>query len=303
MRKLWMVGAAVGGASLLWRLLNPQMPISLHDRTVVITGASSGIGEALAHAFAAWGSRLVLVARRADVLETLAAKLIDQYNIRAVVIPADVTRDEDCERIVSTAVETFNRIDIVVNNAGLTMGGAFVNYDPAAIRRLIEVNLYAPIRLTQAALPHMLRQEWGHIVNVSSIASAITPPGDSVYSATKAGLNTFSQIIYREMRHKGIRVTLALPGWTKTPMIKNMDVEKMRATGLLSPFITIDSPTTVAEGIVDAVRFNRRIVFFGGPEFEIGARLAPALPAALDFWYRYIYDPDEVVEAITDQGL
>src|SRR5712692_6294065 len=150
------------------------------SRVVIVTGASSGIGEATARAFGARGDRVVLVARREDRLRQLAASLPE-----SLPIPADLGDTEEAFRIVEAAVARYGQIDVLVNNAGMGRYNWVDALEPEDIRAEVAVNLVAPIFMTRAAVPVMLRRGRGVVINVSSIAGLIGVPTTSVYNATK----------------------------------------------------------------------------------------------------------------------
>ncbi|MDI6771606.1 MAG: SDR family oxidoreductase [bacterium] len=179
----------------------------MSGRTVIVTGASSGIGEATARAFGRAGDRVVLVARRAERLAQLAAEIHD-----SLVLPADVTRREDIARIVEAALARYGTIDVLVNNAGLGRYDWLESLTEDEILTQIEVNLVAPILLTRAVLPVMQAQGRGVIINVGSVAGKIATPTTTIYNASKFGLEGFSEALRREVRPGGIHVCVVTPG-------------------------------------------------------------------------------------------
>lgn len=180
---------------------------------VVITGASSGLGEAAARELAARGHKLVLAARRVDRLESLRQELSARTEV--LVVPTDVADPGAMERLAEAAVAGFGRIDVWVNNAGVGRE-PWWEHSPAESRQVIDVNLTAPILGARAALPRMLKQGSGHIINVASVAGHVAVTG--VYSATKAGLRAFSEAMRREMAGTGIKVSVVSPGYIRTEM-------------------------------------------------------------------------------------
>ncbi len=179
----------------------------MSGRTVLVTGASSGIGEATARAFGRAGDRVVLVARRAERLQQLAAELPD-----CLVVPADLTRRDDIARIVEAAMARYGTIDVLVNNAGLGRYDWLERLPEEEIRAQVEVNLVAPILLTRAVLPVMQAQGRGVIINVGSVAGKIATPTMTIYNASKFGLEGFSEALRREVQPQGIHVCLVTPG-------------------------------------------------------------------------------------------
>lgn len=184
---------------------------------VVITGASSGIGEAAARALAERGHRLVLAARRVDRLQALAAELGARTEV--VVVPTDVADRAQVEALARRAGEHFGGIDVWINNAGIAHRHPWWELSPEAIDRVIDVNLRAAIHGARAAIPWMLRQRRGHIINVASVSGLVGVSG--VYSATKFGLRGHSEALRRELAPYGIHVSLVSPGFVRTEMTAN----------------------------------------------------------------------------------
>lgn len=264
MKRLLRLGALL---ALIWWFVrrNKRQPISLRDKVVLITGASAGIGAHTAHAFAAEGAHIVLVARRAEKLAEVEAEL-QRYGVKTLCVPADVGLDEDIERIVQATMDAFGRIDVLVNNAGIVVGGPAEKASLQRIRQLVNVNFYGAMALATRVLPMMKAQKSGHIVNVSSIVSVVIPPGAAYYTASKTGLNGFSESLRRELRGTGVSSSLVLPGWTTTDMTSMYDHDEMRDAGLISPFMRFETPEKVAGAIVDAVRYDHRFIVLGGEQ-------------------------------------
>lgn len=186
-------------------------------RTVVVTGASSGIGEACAHAFAAAGDRLVLVARRGDRLEALASTLAEAHGTEALPVELDV-RDRDAVRATLGALpDAWRDVDVLVNSAGLAAGLAPVqDADPDDWDRMIETNVRGVLSVTRALMPRMLERGSGHIINVGSIAGRAAYPGGAVYSATKAALDRITSGMRMDLLGSGLRVSTVDPGMVET---------------------------------------------------------------------------------------
>jgi short-subunit dehydrogenase len=174
---------------------------------VIVTGASSGIGEASARAFAAAGDRVVLVARRADRLQTLASELPG-----SLAVPADLTRGDDIRRVVAETLHAFGRIDVLVNNAGRGVYDWLERLDEDDIRQEIDLNLLAPILLTRSVVPMMQGQGKGVIINVGSAAGRIGAPTLSIYNTSKFGLDGFSEALRREVGPQGVKICVIYPG-------------------------------------------------------------------------------------------
>jgi short-subunit dehydrogenase len=183
--------------------------------TVLITGASSGLGAEYARQFAAQGYGLVLTARRADRLAEVAESLGQRHGIQVSVVPGDLT-DRAFVDEMETLIRDMDGLVVLVNNAGFGVSGPYAEQPIARHQRMIDVHITAAVRLTHAALPGMIRRGKGFIVNVSSIAAFIpagSPPG---YTASKAYLNAFSLNLDSLVRHKGVRIQALCPGYTRT---------------------------------------------------------------------------------------
>lgn len=196
----------------------------LEGTTALVTGASSGIGEAVALSLADLGADLAVVARRADRLEDLATR-IRQAGRECVVIPADVTREEEATRAVHETLEALGRLDTVVNNAGLMLLGPTLEAPTDEWRRMVELNLLGVMYVARAALPHLLLaadtapRRVADLVNVSSVAGRQVRVGSAVYNATKHGVGAFSEALRLEVTRRHVRVSLIEPGATDTALV------------------------------------------------------------------------------------
>ncbi|MER9184713.1 SDR family NAD(P)-dependent oxidoreductase [Mesorhizobium sp. M0159] len=189
---------------------------ALVGKVALVTGASSGIGEATAAALAAAGAKVAIAARRADRLEALVAR-IEKAGGTALRIEADVTSNDDVSAMVDKVVAEWGRLDILVNNAGVMLLSPVAEAILDDWRRMVELNLLALMGVTKAALPH-LRAAKGHIVNVSSVAGRLANPGASGYAATKFGVVGFSESLRREVYADKVRVTVIEPGLVRTEL-------------------------------------------------------------------------------------
>lgn len=184
--------------------------IFMQDKVVVITGASSGIGKALAEKYAAEGFKLVLAARRLDRLQELQQKL---NNVEVLPVKTDVAKEEDCKNLVEKAIEKFGKIDILINNAGISMRAAFIDVESEVLRRLMDVNYWGTVYCTKYAMPHVLKQK-GSIVGVISTGGYIGLPGRTGYSGSKFAVRGFLDTIRIEYLRAGLHVLVAAPGFT-----------------------------------------------------------------------------------------
>ncbi len=193
------------------------MSNNIEGKVVVITGASSGLGEASALHLSAQGANLILGARRVDRINALAAKLAGAGG-KAVAVETDVTHREQVKRLVDTAVQKYGRIDVMINNAGLMPQSLLESLMVDDWDRMIDVNIKGVLYGIAAALPYMKEQKSGHIINVSSVAGHKVGPGGAVYSATKHAVLTLSEGLRQEVKHYNIRTTVISPGAVATEL-------------------------------------------------------------------------------------
>jgi NAD(P)-dependent dehydrogenase (short-subunit alcohol dehydrogenase family) len=186
----------------------------------VVTGASSGIGEAAGRSLARRGLRLVLAARRMDRLERIAAEIASEGG-EALPIQVDLADAGACQALVQQALDRFGRVDVLVNNAGYAEGGPIELLGRDVVRRQFEVNLFAPLELCGLVAPLMRRQGGGRIVNVSSVSGRLAGPLGGLYCATKGAMDRANDALRMELAPWNIRVVLVLPGLTETPIYDN----------------------------------------------------------------------------------
>ena len=182
------------------------------DKVVVITGASSGIGRALALEYAGRGMNIVMGARNPDRLED-AVREVERKGARALGVVTDVSVESDCRKLVDQAIEKFGRIDILINNAGISMRALFENTDLEVIRQLMDINFWGTVYCTKYALPQLMANK-GSVVGVSSIAGYKGLPGRTGYSASKFAIHGFLETLRIENLKKGLHVLIACPGFT-----------------------------------------------------------------------------------------
>ncbi|HEX6672372.1 MAG TPA: SDR family oxidoreductase [Nitrososphaeraceae archaeon] len=190
----------------------------LRDKVVIVTGASSGIGYATALALSKAGAKVAAGARRIDKLESLKNEV--QENDGEILIKnLDVTKKEECDSFINLVTKTWNRIDILINNAGIMPLSFFKNLKISEWEEMIDVNLKGVLFCTAAVVPHMITKKTGHIVNISSVAGRIIFPAGSVYCATKHAITAFSEGLRQELSHRyNIKVTCIEPGVVSTEL-------------------------------------------------------------------------------------
>jgi len=212
---------------------------------ILITGASSGIGEAVARLFAHQGYRVALAARRVERLEAVA-QAIHSAGGQALVVPADISRLEDIRRLAQRTLESYGQIDILYNNAGFGRMDWLEQLEPEQdVQEQVAVNLTGLIWMAQAVLPHMIERRRGHIMNMASLAGLLAPPTYSVYAATKFGVRGFSEALRREVRMYGIHVSGIYLGGVATEFEQHAHIR--RKTGITTPGWLVLSAEQVAQ--------------------------------------------------------
>ena len=200
----------------------PSHSYDLSDktRTAIVTGASSGIGEATARQLASAGFRVAMIARRGDRLERIA-KEIEIAGGVAVAIVADLAEPESTTRALQTAINTLGRVDVLVNNAGFSPGAALEQMSREEIRQIFDVNLFSALQLTGEVVPIMREQGGGRIINVGSLAGSVPAPLAIPYAASKIGLHGASDALRLELAPWKIKVSLIIPGFVDTAVFDN----------------------------------------------------------------------------------
>ena len=257
------------------------------NKTVWITGASSGIGEALASAFSAEGARIVLSGRRVEALEAVASKLDTPSHI----LPFEVTDFAALETHVHNAWDWAGQIDILVNNAGVSQRSLAINTDPQVYTDLINIDLIAPIWLTQLQLKRMSEAGGGHIVSISSVAGRVGPPLRTAYAAAKHGLIGYMDSLRTEVsKLHNIQVTNVLPGSVATNVSRNALTSDGTKRGKSDANIEGgDSPADCATAILQAVIDKKPEIYFAkGMELEIAIQRHK--------------DPEACIEAMCEMG-
>ena len=234
-------------------------------KIVWITGASSGIGEALAYAFAREGATLVLSSRRAGELEHVRARC--ERAAEHLVLPLDLTQPADFAAKTTEVLARFGRVDVLINNGGVSQRSTVLDADERVERHLMEVNYFGPVALTKAVLRPMLERQSGHVVVVSSVMGYLGTPGRSTYSAAKHALHGYFDSLRAEIWRTGIRVTLVCPGYVQTNVSHNALGPGGEKHAQLDPTHRRGiSAERCADVVVRAVANGREEVIVGGRE-------------------------------------
>ncbi len=223
---------------------------NIAGKVVVITGASSGLGEATARHLAAEGASVVLGARRTDRIKSLAAELTGKGS-KALALATDVTYPDQVKRLVDAAVEKFGRIDVMLNNAGLMPLAPLERLNIDDWDRTIDVNIKGVLYGIAAALPYMKQQKSGHIINVSSVAGHKVRPGNAVYAASKHAVRALSEGLRMEVKPYNIRTTVISPGAVATELVNS----------ITQPDVAENTRKFVEEIAIPADSFARMVAF------------------------------------------
>jgi short-subunit dehydrogenase len=255
--------------------------MKLNDKVAIITGASSGIGKSLAIEFAKRGCNLVLAARQYVTLCEITQGLEQQYNIKAVAVQCDVSIEEDCDHLVKQALTTFGKIDILINNAGISMRALFKDADLSVLKAVMDVNFWGTVYCTKYALPEILKTK-GSVVGVSSIAGYKGLPGRTGYSASKFAMNGFLDALRVENLRTGVHVMTASPGFTAS----NIRNTALAADGTQQGESTLEedkmmTSDEVAKIIADGVENRERTLIMTG-QGKLTVFLNKFLPGLLD---------------------
>lgn len=247
------------------------MPLSIAGRRALLTGASGGIGRAIARMLHRRGAALVLSGRRRDALEELAAELGDRVEVAV----CDLAEPDS----VADLVDRAGPVDVLVANAGLPASGTLDSFSPEQIDRSLAVNLRAPMQLARALSPAMVERGAGHLVFVSSFSGKVASGGSSVYSATKFGLRGFAFALREDLLGSGVGVTTVFPGFiSEAGMFADADVS-------LPPGVSLRSPDQVAEAVARGIERGRAEIDVAPLALRAGAWAAgpaPGLVAALN---------------------
>jgi NAD(P)-dependent dehydrogenase (short-subunit alcohol dehydrogenase family) len=226
------------------------MRADLTGQAAVVTGASKGIGYAIAASLAEAGSGVVICARNGDEVRAAAAELAGRGSGRVLGVACDVRRHEEVRRLIATAIETFGRLDVLVNNAGIGGFAAMGELDPGLWHQVLETNLNGAYYASHEAIPRMREQGSGWIVNIGSLAGKNPFAGGAAYNASKFGLLGFSEAMMLDVRHYGIRVSCIMPG--------SVESEFSGPSGHSAAGDWKLQPADIAEMVVDLLAFPSR---------------------------------------------
>ena len=248
-------------------------------KVVIITGASSGIGKALAKEFIFRGAKLSLAARRIDQLEELRVEL---GSADIICTKTDVSKESDCKKLINNTLEKFGRIDILINNAGISMRALFNDMELEVMHRVMDVNFYGTVYCTKFALPYLLDSN-GSLVGIISIAGYVGLPGRTAYSASKFAIRGFLDTIRIEHLNSGLHVLVAAPGFTASEVRKSAltadgttQGETPRNEGSMM------SAETCAYLIAEAIRKRKRTLILTFLEGKLSVFLGKIFPSLLD---------------------
>ncbi|HMJ97463.1 MAG TPA: SDR family NAD(P)-dependent oxidoreductase [Thermoleophilaceae bacterium] len=259
--------------------------MQLRGQAALVTGATGGIGNAIARALYERGARVLLSGRRQDALGELAASLGE----RAEVLVADLAERDAPTRLAEAA----GAVDVLVANAALPASGRVEDFDHEQIDRALDVNLRAPIQLTRALLPGMLERGRGHVVFVSSLSGKVASPRSGIYSATKFGLRGFAAGLREDVEPSGIRVTVVFPGFVR-------DAGLFADSGVkLPPWVGTRTPEQVAEAVVRGIERERAELDVAPLGLRVGTRIAALAPVTVARLQRRL-GSERIADALAD---
>lgn len=264
------------------------MAVELNGSRVLLTGATGGIGHAIARALHARGATLILTGRRAEVLDQLVGELGDRAEARAL----DLSDAGAVHRFASDLGE----VDVFVANAGLPGTGKLGDYTCEQVDRVIDVNLRSPIHMTHGLLPGMLARGRGHLVYISSISGKVATPYSSLYNATKFGLRGFSFAMHEDLRGTGVGATAVFPGAVA-------DAGLWADGGLdLPPGVRPSKPSAVADAVIEGIEKDKPEISVGNPIERLGGVLAGPAPRLVSFINRHA-GTNELAEALAERQV
>jgi short-subunit dehydrogenase len=262
------------------------MPVELSGSRVLLTGATGGLGQAIAHALHARGAHLILSGRRVEVLDDLVSQLGDRADARALDLSDGGAVRSFCQEV--------GDLDVLVANAGLPGTGKLTEYSPEQIDRVIDVNLRSPIHMSQALVPGMVERGRGHLVYISSMSGKVATPRSSLYNGTKFGLRGFAFAMHEDLRGTGVGVTTVFPGFIS-------DAGMWADGGLDLPTgIRTKSPEHVAKAVIKGIEKDKVEIDVAPLPVRFGGWLAGPAPTAVAAINRR-GGGDEMADALTER--
>jgi short-subunit dehydrogenase len=257
----------------------------MKEKVIIITGATSGIGKALAYEYASRFARLVISARNNEKLMEVSEDLL-RTGIRVLPVKADVSVEEDCKELIRKTVEEFGTIDVLINNAGISMRALFEEVDLGVLRKLMNTNFWGTVYCSKFALPYLLKSK-GSLVGISSIAGYKGLPGRTGYSSSKFAIQGLLEVIRIENRKKGLHVLIAAPGFTASN-IRNVALSKDGSQQGETPLdeSKLMPAETVARKIADAIEKRKRTLILT-TQGKMTVLLNKFLPSFMD---KMVYD-------------
>ncbi len=253
----------------------------MNNKVAIVTGASSGIGLAIAKELAKNGISVVLAARNITQMANIELE-INNSGGKAISIQTDVSIETDCKRLIEATMAQFGQIDILINNAGLSMRGLFEETDLSVLKTLMDVNFWGTVYCTKYALPHLLKTK-GSVVGISSIAGFIGLPGRSGYSASKFAMNGFLETVRVENLKKGLHVLVVAPGFTASNVRKAALTENGETQGETPRNEqSMMSAEEVAQHVYKGIIKRKRTIILTFVEGKVTVFLSKWLPALLD---------------------
>lgn len=252
------------------------MDLGLKDRVAIVAAASKGLGKAAAVGLAREGVRVTILARGKDVLEATAEEIRRETGSEVLAIPADVTREEDVRRAVDETVKKWGRLDILVNNAGGPPPTSFLEASVDDFRKAIDLNLMSTVMLCKAAVPHMLKQRWGRIVNIVSIAAMQPLPRLLLSNTSRPGVLGLAKTMSNELSKEGITINSVCPASTETDRVKQMVAARMKQTGETEEQVRADYAARIPMGRIGRPEELASVIVFLASErasFVTGAAI------------------------------
>jgi len=219
------------------------------SKVIIITGASRGIGKETAKLLAKDGNKVIANYNKSEQQAHELQEELKKENIKIDIFKADVSKREECKKIVEYAINKYKKIDVLINNAGISMWGPFTDITDEQIEKIIKVNLYSAIAMTQEAIKYMIREKNGCIINMSSIWGIVGASCEVAYSITKAGIDGLTKALAKELGPSNIRVNSIAPGTIETEMNAQLSEEEIKEIENETPLGKIGKPKDIAKTI------------------------------------------------------